>query len=109
MATTMTGDNIVAETAEGLTIVDFWADWCAPCKMMNPILEQLEGEYGDQIKFGKLDVEGNAELAEEYRVMSIPSLVLFRNGKAIEKVSGLYPKDKLAEYLEAKIAEATAM
>ncbi|MTV82094.1 thioredoxin [Secundilactobacillus folii] len=104
MAVTITRDNLEQETVEGLVLVDFWASWCAPCKMMDPVLEQLEATYGKQIKFGKLNVEHNQDLAMNYKVMSIPSLVLFRNGKAVEKVTGLYPKDKLAKYLDQKLA-----
>ncbi|WP_203649968.1 thioredoxin [Secundilactobacillus yichangensis] len=104
MAVTITKANLAEETATGLVLVDFWADWCAPCKMMDPILEQLETTYGDRIKFGKLNVENNQDLAMNYKVMSIPSLVLFRDGKAVEKVTGLYPKEKLAKYLDRKLA-----
>ncbi|GAX04831.1 thiol-disulfide isomerase/thioredoxin [Secundilactobacillus pentosiphilus] len=104
MAVTITKANLASETATGLVLIDFWADWCAPCKMMDPILEQLEATYGDRIKFGKLNVEHNQDLAMNYKVMSIPSLVLFRDGKAVEKVTGLYPKEKLAKYLDRKLA-----
>ncbi|GAW98872.1 thioredoxin [Secundilactobacillus mixtipabuli] len=104
MAVTITKDNLATETASGLVLVDFWADWCAPCKMMDPVLEQLETTYGDRIKFGKLNVENNQDLAMNYKVMSIPSLVLFRDGKAVEKVTGVYPKEKLAKYLDKKLA-----
>lgn len=104
MTVTITKANLAEETATGLVLVDFWADWCAPCKMMDPILEQLEATYGDRIKFGKLNVEHNQDLAMNYKVMSIPSLVLFRDGKAVEKVTGLYPKEKLAKYLDRKLA-----
>lgn len=97
--------NLDASVEKGLTLVDFWADWCAPCKMMNPILEQLAIEYDKQINFAKVDVEKYPDLAENYKVMSIPSLVLFKDGKAIEKVSGVYPKAKLAQYLEKKLIE----
>lgn len=88
-----------------LTVVDFWAPWCGPCKMMAPIMEKLEKRYGDRIKFVRLNVDGNQDIAKRYQVMSIPSLVLFRNGQAKEKVTGVYPEAKLAHYFERKIAE----
>lgn len=88
-----------------LTIVDFWAPWCGPCKMMEPVMEKLEQQFGDKIKFVKLNVDGNQDIAQQYKVLSIPSLVLFRNGEAKEKVTGVYPEAKLAHYFERKISE----
>ncbi|GEP19056.1 thioredoxin [Pediococcus argentinicus] len=105
MAATITSNNLKEETADGLTIVDFWAPWCGPCKMMDPVLEELETEYDGKMHFGKLNVDNNQELAEKFKVMGIPALVLFKDGKAIEKVTGYYPKAKLAKYLEKKITE----
>ncbi|WP_412989761.1 thioredoxin [Pediococcus siamensis] len=103
MAVTITSYNIEKETAKGLTLVDFWAPWCGPCKRLEPILDQLEPTYEGQIKFGKLNVDHQQEIAEKYKIMSIPALVLFRDGKAVEKVTGVYPKDKLAKYLDSKL------
>lgn len=88
-----------------LTVVDFWAPWCGPCKMMDPIMEKLERTYGDRIKFVRFNVDGNQDIAQRYHVMSVPSLVLFRDGQAKEKVTGVYPEAKLAHYFERKIAE----
>lgn len=105
MASTITSYNLKEETANGLTIVDFWAPCCGPCKMMEPVLEELEKEYDGKMRFGKLNVDHNQDIAEEFKVMSIPALVLFKDGKAVEKVTGYYPKAKLAKYLEKKITE----
>ena len=100
-----TANNFTEVVVGPLTVVDFWAPWCGPCKMMAPIMEKLEGQYGDQIKFVKMNVDGNQEIAQQYKVMSIPSLVLFRDGVAKEKVTGVYPEAKLAHYFERKINE----
>lgn len=108
MAVTITNDNLVDVTADGIVVVDFWAEWCGPCKIMNPILDQLESEFADSIKFGKVNVDGQTELAEEYHVMSIPSLVIFQDGVAKEKISGLYPQAKLSAYLGKKVMEYQA-
>ena len=97
--------EITAATASGLSVIDFWAPWCAPCKMMEPVLDQLEETYDGQINFIKMDVDDHQEIAEQYKVMSVPSLVVFKDGKAVEKVSGYYPKEKLSKYFAAKVAE----
>lgn len=88
-----------------MTIVDFWAPWCGPCKMMAPALEKLETEFQDQVKFVRFNVDEDKDIPQRYKVMSIPSLVWFRDGVAKEKVTGYYPYEKLAHYLQRKIAE----
>lgn len=97
--------QIDAATASGLAVLDVWAPWCAPCKMMEPVLAQLEHSYSDQIHFLKLNVDDHQALAEQYKVMSVPSLVIFKQGKAAEKVAGYYPEGKLRRYLDAKLME----
>jgi len=69
-------------------LVDFWAKWCGPCKMVTTILEELAGEYTDKLKIGKLDVEENPETATFYGIMSVPTLIFFKNGKIIGQVMG---------------------
>ena len=86
-------------------VVDFYAEWCGPCKMMEPAMQNLEKQYGDKIKFVRMNVDGNQEIAQRYKVMSVPSLVLFKDGQAKEKVTGYYPEAKLAHYFERKITE----
>ena len=105
MAIEATAENFAELTAGPLTVVDFWAPWCGPCKMMDPIMERLEAQYQGKIKFVKMNVDGNQEIAQRYKVMSIPSLVLFRDGQAKEKVTGVYPEAKLAHYFDRKLAE----
>ncbi|KRL27951.1 thioredoxin [Limosilactobacillus frumenti DSM 13145] len=100
-----TANDFNESVAGPLTVVDFWAPWCGPCKMMAPIMEKLEQQYDSDIKFVKMNVDGNQEIAQRYKVMSIPSLVLFRDGVAKEKVTGVYPEAKLAHYFERKINE----
>ena len=105
MAIEATATDFDQQVTGPLTVVDFWAPWCGPCKMMYPIMEKLERTYGDRIKFVRFNVDGNQDIAQRYHVMSVPSLVLFRDGQAKEKVTGVYPEAKLAHYFERKIAE----
>lgn len=99
-------EHIGDDTA--VTVVDFWADWCGPCKMQIPVLKDLDQEYGDQVKFASLDVDQNQELAQALGIMSIPSLVVFKNGKPTEKVVGYHPKAALKKYLDQKLTEVQA-
>ena len=105
MATIANKDNFKEKITGPLTIVDFWAPWCGPCKTMNPVMEQLEKKYGDRIKFVKYNIDNQTEIPQQYKVYSIPSLVVFRAGVGKEKVTGVYPFDKLDHYLQRKLAK----
>ncbi|MBM7660615.1 thioredoxin 1 [Bacillus mesophilus] len=95
--------NFSSETSEGLVLADFWAPWCGPCKMIAPVLEELDGEMGDKVKIVKLDIDENPETASQYGVMSIPTLLVIKNGEVVDKVIGFQPKDALAEVLEKHV------
>ena len=84
-------------------LVDFWAPWCGPCLMMAPVLEGLEKEWQGKIKVGKVNVDENSGLASRYGVMSIPTLVLFKNGKALKEWIGVQDKDRFKEEVEALV------
>ena len=79
-------------------LLDFWASWCAPCRMVAPIVEEIAGERGD-IKVGKINVDEEPELANKFSIMSIPTLVVMKNGKIVQQVSGARPKDAILEML----------
>ena len=80
-------------------LVDFWATWCGPCKMIGPIIEELSDELEGKVVFGKLNVDLQPELAMEFHVMSIPTLILFKKGEIANKKIGFMPKEKLIEML----------
>ena len=81
--------------SEQLTLIDFFATWCGPCKMMHPVLEQLKAELGDSIRIIKIDVDKNNSLASNYRVQSVPTLMLFRRGEQLWRQSGALPLSSL--------------
>ena len=81
--------------AELPTLVDFWAVWCGPCKMISPFVDEIAEEYHDKLQVAKLDVDNNIQTTDRYRVMSIPTLIVFKNGEAVERIVGFAPKSKL--------------
>ena len=86
-------------TKKGLVIIDFFADWCMPCLIMAPVMEELGKKFKGKIKFGKIDVDENNDIANKFRIMSIPNFVLFRDGKPIDHFIGSMPAEDFEEKL----------
>ena len=86
-----------------LELIDFYADWCGPCKVMAPIFEELEKEYQGKVTFKRVDVEAEGELAAKYGIMSIPTFVLIKEGKEIDRQIGAKPKEVIRNWINAKI------
>jgi len=86
--------------ASGPVLVDFWATWCRPCQMIAPILEELSGEYEGKLTIAKLDVDQNQQTAQRYRVMSIPTMILFKNGEPVSNMVGFKPKEALKQEID---------
>lgn len=96
----VTDQNFAGEIGSGIVLVDFWAPWCGPCKMIAPVLEEVDSEMGDQVKIVKLDVDQNPETSAKYGVMSIPTLLVFKDGEQVDKVVGYQPKENLVSLLQ---------
>lgn len=99
MEKVLTDSNFKDEISEGLLLVDFWAPWCAPCRMLGPILEEIDEEFND-VTIGKLNVDENPQTAQEFQIMSIPLVILFKDGKAVESLLGLRPKQAYLDAIE---------
>ena len=82
-------------------LVDFYADWCGPCKMMSPVVDELSKEYEGRVKVGKLNVDENTNVAQQYRVMSIPTILLIKNGEVVDQVVGAVPKAQLSGKIDS--------
>ena len=82
-------------------LVDFWAEWCGPCRMVGPILEQLAEEYNGKIKMGKLNVDENNHVASQYAIRSIPTLIIFKGGEVVKQLVGALPADKIRQEIDA--------
>lgn len=103
MANVFTDANFQEEVinSDVPVLVDFYADWCGPCKMIAPIVEQLSGEFEGKAKIGKLDVDANGVTAQNYRVMSIPTLLVFKGGEVVDTIVGAVPKNQIEAKLNA--------
>ena len=91
----LTKDNFDSITSSGLVLVDFWAEWCGPCRMQAPILDQLEEELGSKVKVCKLNVDDHPDIARRFGVFSIPTIIAFRDGEQINKAVGVQSREQL--------------
>ncbi|WEG13942.1 thioredoxin [Pullulanibacillus sp. KACC 23026] len=96
----VTDENFANKTSEGLVVADFWAPWCGPCKMIAPVLEEIDSELSDKVKIVKLNTDENQQVTGQYGVMSIPTLIVFKDGEIVDKVVGFQPKEALVERLQ---------
>lgn len=102
---TITNDNFQDEVINSSSpvLVDFWAEWCGPCRMVSPIIEELANEYEGKVKVGKINVDEEGELAQQFRIMSIPTIALFKDGKMADKIVGARPKTEFEDFINRNI------
>ena len=100
-----TDSNFQAEVveAEQPVLVDFWATWCGPCKMIAPTIEELASDYDGKARIGKVDIDQNQEVAMQHGIQAIPTILVFKGGKVVQRFQGVSPKEKLAEALDAAL------
>lgn len=99
----VTDQTFASEIKEGLVLVDFWAPWCGPCKMIAPVLEEIVMEMGDQVRIVKLNVDENPDTTKAYGVMGIPALILFKDGEKVDLAAGFRPKEALVEFISKHV------
>lgn len=106
MAYEFTDANFQEEVLQNdkITLIDLWAEWCGPCRMMSPVVEELAKEYKDRVRVGKLNVDDNPEVPTNYNVRGIPTFLLFKNGELKEKIVGAQTKKFLQDKIEAQLS-----
>ncbi|MBN1405917.1 MAG: thioredoxin [Candidatus Omnitrophica bacterium] len=97
---TLTDENFESNIKHSTILVDFWASWCAPCNMVAPLVEEIAREYQDKIKVGKLNVDDNQVTAADFGIVSIPTIIIFKNGREEARIVGVVPKDRITEKIE---------
>jgi thioredoxin 1 len=109
-AQVVSDQNFEAEVIKSETpvLVDFWATWCGPCRMVAPVLEEIANEQGEKVKIAKLDVDANPITAGRFGVRSIPTMILFKNGREAQRVVGYMPKEKLLQQIQPHITDTAA-
>ena len=96
-------ENFDEAIKSGVTLIDFYADWCGPCRMLAPILEEVSGEMKDQVTFGKLDIEKNQKIAGNFQVTSVPTLILFKDGKEVNRLVGLRDVRGIKDFISSAL------
>ena len=102
---TFTDQNFAeeVENAKGVTLVDFWAPWCGPCRVLGPTIEAVAEDFAGKAKVGKINIDENSATAQKFGVMSIPTIIIFKDGKEVDKIVGARPKEEIAEKITSQL------
>lgn len=100
---TLTTENFSSEIAQGVVMVDFWATWCMPCKAMAPVIEEIAGQTKGKVKVGKLDIDQNGPVANQYGIQAIPTILIFKDGQLVETLVGIQSKAALVNALSKHV------
>ena len=99
----LTDDSFKATVAEGVTLVDFWAPWCGPCRMLSPIIDKLADKLDGKAKVAKVNVDDASDLAQEYGIASIPAILVFKDGVVVDQVTGVQPENAIFAKVDAQL------
>lgn len=103
MVKAITDTEFQTQTAQGVALIDFWAPWCGPCRMQSPIIDELAEELEGQVEFFKMNVDEETKVAGEFGIMSIPTMIIKKDGQVVDKLVGFHDKDRLTEILKGHI------
>lgn len=90
-------------TSDKLVVMDFFATWCGPCRMLTPIFESLSNEMSDKVDFAKIDIDRSLEVVDEYKIVSVPTMIIFKNGKEVQRIVGFVPKEQIKSKIKAHL------
>jgi thioredoxin 1 len=103
MATKLTAENFESAVSNGVSLVDFWAEWCMPCKTLSPVIDRLHEKFGERAVVAKVDVDQEPDLGAKYSIRSIPTVIIMKDGNVVERITGPQPESRYADIIESLI------
>ncbi len=100
---TLTKDNFTTATADGVVLIDFWAEWCGPCKLIAPVIDELAGDFQGKATIAKVDIDAHPELAKQFKIQAIPNLKILKDGKVVDEIVGVADKEEIEKKLKKQL------